>query len=66
MYCISFSDPVPITDPHHFGKLDPDPDQSKKPDPDMHQSQKMDPDPWKVGMPVVADFHHFDDEQDPD
>jgi hypothetical protein len=64
MHCISFSDPVPVPDPHHFGKLDPD--QSKKPDPDTHQRQKGDPDPWRVCMPVVADFHHFDEEQDPD
>ncbi len=30
-------------DPHHFGKLDPDPDtyQSEKQDPDPHQSEKV-------------------------
>jgi hypothetical protein len=22
--------------------------------------------PWRVCMPVVADLHHFDEEQDPD
>jgi hypothetical protein len=29
-------------DPHHFGKLNPDPDQSEKQDPDtdLHQSEK--------------------------
>jgi hypothetical protein len=36
-------------DPHHVGKLDPDPEplQRKKqnPDPDPHQSEKQDPDP---------------------
>ncbi len=37
---MSFSDPVPVTDPHHFGKLDPDPDRSKKPYPDMHQVKR--------------------------
>jgi hypothetical protein len=29
-------------DPHHFGKLDPDPDQNEKqdPDPNLHQCEK--------------------------
>jgi hypothetical protein len=39
-------DPVPVSDPHHFGKLDPpDPDRDKKLDPDPHHGQKGDPDP---------------------
>jgi hypothetical protein len=35
-----------LVDPHHFGKLDPDPDsyQSGKLNPDPHQSEKQDPD----------------------
>jgi hypothetical protein len=36
-------------DPHHFRKLDPDPDLHQngklEPDPDPHQSEKQDPDP---------------------
>ncbi len=43
-------------DPHHFGKLDPDPDlfQSRKLHPDPHLSEKQDPDP------------HLSEKQDPD
>jgi hypothetical protein len=34
-------DPVPVSDPHNFRKLDPpDPDQSKKPDPDPHKVKR--------------------------
>jgi hypothetical protein len=32
-------------DPHHFGKLDPEPYQNEKPESDPHQSQKQDPHP---------------------
>jgi hypothetical protein len=45
-------------DPHHFGKLDPDPNphQSGKlnPDPDPHQSEKQDPDPHQSGKVIFV------------
>jgi hypothetical protein len=56
-------DPDPnYSNPHHFGKLDPDPHQSGKLDPhqiekqfpDQHQSEKQFPDP------------HQNEKQDPD
>jgi hypothetical protein len=30
------------------------------------EAQRLKMEPWRVCMPGVADFHHFDEEQDPD
>ncbi len=55
----------------HFKKSDPL--QEEKLDPDPHQSQNVDPEGRRRfqlrrggSVPVVTDFHHFDEEQDLD
>jgi hypothetical protein len=62
-------------DPLESKKLDLDPLQSKNSESFEAQymtvegrvwSWRLKMTPWRVSRPVVAEFHHFDEEQDPD
>jgi hypothetical protein len=48
-------------DPHHFGKLDPDPDPHQNvkldPDPDPHQKEKQEPDPHQSEKMEAREGH---------